>query len=323
MHAQVRRLLTPFLLALGVVSFGALGALLIAGKGEGLALAAGVVGCACLAGLALFWLPHCIKQARSPERRIHRLVIAGDPGGIEAMLADRPELIAAGDEHGGTPLHRAALEWNVEVARLLLERGADANAREARFGFTPLHVLACPGCASIVRGLHPRAASRPRTGQQENAGALCALLIEAGAEVDAPASFNRTPLLLAAMGGHPAVARQLLAAGADLGVRDDLRMTVLHYAAYGGRGELVELLLGQGADLEAQAELAFTPLHTAAERGHTGAVEALLAHGADPQARTHDGSTPAAIARKYGHAEVAAIIEERGGRGPAATPGGT
>jgi hypothetical protein len=37
-----------------------------------------------------------------------------------------------------TPLHWAALGGDAEIAQLLLARGADVNARETRFGGTPL-----------------------------------------------------------------------------------------------------------------------------------------------------------------------------------------
>ena len=43
----------------------------------------------------------------------------------------------ASDEHGGTPLHWAAALGRVEMARRLIEAGADVNARDDN-GFTPL-----------------------------------------------------------------------------------------------------------------------------------------------------------------------------------------
>jgi ankyrin repeat protein len=43
-----------------------------------------------------------------------------------------------------TPLHSAAASGNLEIARMLLESGADANARQ-QGGFTPLHSSAQNG----------------------------------------------------------------------------------------------------------------------------------------------------------------------------------
>ena len=58
---------------------------------------------------------------------------------------------APGGESGMTPLHRAASEGHVETIRLLLDRGADINARGtvAALGATAVQV-------SAVRG-HPEA----------------------------------------------------------------------------------------------------------------------------------------------------------------------
>ncbi|MEW5906737.1 MAG: ankyrin repeat domain-containing protein [Elusimicrobiota bacterium] len=56
--------------------------------------------------------------------------------------------------HGSTPLHAAAESGALDTARLLIERGADVNARGTWGGVqknTPLHYAACVGHASMVR----------------------------------------------------------------------------------------------------------------------------------------------------------------------------
>ena len=59
------------------------------------------------------------------------------------------------DWGGFTPLHRAAFDGRVEVARLLLDAGAKVNQQDAIGGRTPLHQAAgCrrPGlCADTLR----------------------------------------------------------------------------------------------------------------------------------------------------------------------------
>lgn len=50
---------------------------------------------------------------------------------------------------GRTPLHEAALRGETDVARLLIERGADVNA-SASANVTPLHMAACCGHRDVV-----------------------------------------------------------------------------------------------------------------------------------------------------------------------------
>lgn len=84
-----------------------------------------------------------------------------------------------------TPLIAALAGPRPELARLLVEAGADVNAR-GNGGFTPLHQVA-------------------QNGQPE----LAALLLERGADPDAAADDGKTPLDLALDGGHGAVAAVL------------------------------------------------------------------------------------------------------------------
>ncbi len=58
------------------------------------------------------------------------ILVAGQPVRMQAVLA-RGVPVDVHDEHGRTALHRAAELGSLESVRLLLERGADANARDA------------------------------------------------------------------------------------------------------------------------------------------------------------------------------------------------
>jgi serine/threonine-protein phosphatase 6 regulatory ankyrin repeat subunit B len=53
------------------------------------------------------------------------------------------------DEYGWTPLHEAADNGHVEIVRLLLQNGAEVNARGV-WDMTPLHEAACNGHIDIL-----------------------------------------------------------------------------------------------------------------------------------------------------------------------------
>ncbi|MFO0897751.1 MAG: ankyrin repeat domain-containing protein [Pirellulales bacterium] len=131
-----------------------------------------------------------------------------------------------------TPLHYAAANGQLEVARWLIEQGADVNAEAGRYenehGSTALHAAVRRGDVSAAR-----------------------LLLEAGANVNAP-GYGFSPL-------HDAesveMARLLLSRGADVnGKAWHDGSTPLHYAALHGNLELVKLLIESGADVNAKCD---------------------------------------------------------------------
>ena len=54
---------------------------------------------------------------------------------------------------GTTPLHAAAVRGEQQIATLLIQRGADVNARGGENQATPLHVAAAGGHTDMVRTL--------------------------------------------------------------------------------------------------------------------------------------------------------------------------
>jgi ankyrin repeat protein len=75
---------------------------------------------------------------------------------------------------------------------------------------------------------------------------VAALLLASKAEVNAKAIAGRTPLHLAAGGGHKDVAKLLLANKADVNAKDNGGQTPLHMAAQNGHKDVAELLRQHG-----------------------------------------------------------------------------
>jgi len=75
-------------------------------------------------------------------------------------------VVVVGAQRGFTPLHMAAKFGKLKVARLLLEKGADANA-EAKYKLTPLHVATHYGSTDVAlllldREAKPQCAAKVR-----------------------------------------------------------------------------------------------------------------------------------------------------------------
>ena len=99
---------------------------------------------------------------------------------------------------------------------------------------------------------------------------------------------------------NPTIVRLLLQAGADPNAPDDDGLSPLHHGAENSNPMVVSHLLDAGADLNARDNDGYTALHwAAAQSGNGRVVKALLDRGADPLAESNDGRTPLHSALRY------------------------
>lgn len=140
---------------------------------------------------------------------------------------------------------------------------------------------------------------------------IVVLLLERGADVQAPDSSGRTPLHLAVERADAAIVKELLRRKADPTKRDRIGWTPLHHAAAKNRMEIATLLLDSGMDPNLRSELGGTALHEAAASGVVEMVNLLLARGIDPSVRSKPGVTALDLAKEYKHPEVIAILEKK------------
>jgi ankyrin repeat protein len=61
----------------------------------------------------------------------------GDLERVKGILATDDRLANLRDESGATPIHYAAMNGHRQIAQLLVEKGADINSADSRFGATP------------------------------------------------------------------------------------------------------------------------------------------------------------------------------------------
>ena len=205
--------------------------------------------------------------------------------------------INAPTKSGETPMIAAIVTGDDELVRLMLQRGADVEARCAD-QITPLMHAISHGYNSIAE-----------------------LLLSHGAQVDAPTS-GWTPLHRATDLVNISMVSTLLAHGADIEAKspkdfsrrkhplsvlkspkiadsdddhsssNDRGWTPLLRAACNGEDKMVQLLLDKSANIEARNPSNGTPLIVACERQHDAVVDMLLNNGADVHAEDDFGWKP-------------------------------
>jgi ankyrin repeat protein len=142
------------------------------------------------------------------------------------ILNERPGMVNQYADDGFTPLGLASFFCHPNVARLLIERGADVNAASNNNqSVAPLH----------------SAVSRRQI-------IIAEALLNAGANVNARQQSGVTALHQAAHNGHAEMVRLLVAHGADVHAAMDDGQTPLSMALETNNGEVIELLREHGAD---------------------------------------------------------------------------
>lgn len=205
------------------------------------------------------------------------------------------------DHLGCTPLYYATDKGYLEVAKILLERGADPNIRCSNsHGPTRITRAMMKGDLELVMSLLSRN-SFPNI--QED-------YIE----------YDSTPLHHATKNGYLELAELLLEKNADPNVQDDkgYGSTPLHYATRNGNMELVKLLLENNADPNFQDDglgCGWTPLHYATMNEHLELVKLLLEWNSNPNVQENGigyGLTPLHYATENGHLELVKLLLEKG-----------
>ena len=123
-----------------------------------------------------------------------------------------------------------------------------------------------------------------------------------------------TCLHAAAYNGHLAICRLLLDKGAQLEAKDSGGGTPLHWAASRGHVEIFRLLCDRGADVEARNRWGMRPLYCAAMEGHISVVKELIEErNARINSRNDYGRTALRYARQYHKPKIAAYLVSHGG----------
>jgi ankyrin repeat protein len=224
------------------------------------------------------------------------------------VLLQRGASIDLPDPDGVTPLHVAVMNANWDLARKLIEAGADVNQWDI-YGEAPL--FAAVGLYTRRDG--GRASIDPLN--EADGPTIVRLLLERGANPNMqlffrPANVNgttntrgSTPLIRAANSGELELVKLLLEHGADATVYMADRQTPIH-AVLAGRTpeanalEIVRVLHAAGTDVNVVALVNHreeirggSALHYAVRKRYKDVIRELASYGIDMNAKDQDGLT--------------------------------
>jgi ankyrin repeat protein len=204
---------------------------------------------------------------------IHDAARKGDAKKIKAILQADPKAASAKDKNGDTPLHLAALHGQIEAAQVLLEAGADVNAKNNYGPFTPgdlgqqfssnnhqdpVILLSVHGVdqRDMKNGYTPLDLAEFSTSHKK----MVELLVSKGADVNAQSASGATPLFWAVMRDQKDDAQFLLEKGANVNTPDAYGDTILDCALHLQFGSMIQLLVDKGADVNAKDQSGTRPL---------------------------------------------------------------
>jgi uncharacterized protein len=195
-----------------------------------------------------------------------------------ATYSNRPNPPDA--DHGVSPL---------DVAALLLEKGADPNAPYVK-SIPPRqaqgNINVAPGSTPLYRAVRAVDLTTVK------------LLLARGANASQPLTDGSTPIMAAAGLGAPRGGDEEVTEAGD---RND-------------PVDVLKALVEKGADVNAVSATGMTPMHYAVQRGTDGIIEYLAGKGAKFDVKNKQGRTPADFAR----GRTAALVATLSGVAPSA-----
>eukprot|EP00075_Anas_platyrhynchos_P007068 XP_021125217.1 ankyrin-3 isoform X10 [Anas platyrhynchos] len=262
-------------------------------------------------------LPALHIAARKDDTKAAALLLQNDHNAdVESKM-----MVNRTTESGFTPLHIAAHYGNINVATLLLNRGAAVDFT-ARNDITPLHVASKRGNANMVKLLLDRGAkidAKTRDGLTPlHCGArsgheqVVEMLLDRGAPILSKTKNGLSPLHMATQGDHLNCVQLLIQHNVPVDDVTNDYLTALHVAAHCGHYKVAKVLLDKKANPNAKALNGFTPLHIACKKNRIKVMELLLKHGASIQAVTESGLTPIHVAAFMGHVNIVSQLMHHG-----------
>ena len=223
----------------------------------------------------------------------------GDMGIVNEFLNAGANVNSHGREPGFTALISAVSVGSIEMAELLLHKGALIDAQD-RNGLTPL----------MYAVLSTVFVSADRAYQ------MARFLLDHGANPNSATKNGDTALILTARKGDEHFLGLLLDYGAAIDTHGNYGLTALMCAVDYQHAVVMEYLLSRGADINARSQKGCTSLMLAAHHGLTGPLTILLKNGAAINLCDADGDTALSHALLMKQWAIADLLSGCGARLP-------
>lgn len=191
-------------------------------------------------------------------------------------LLNNGENVNAKDSTGNPPLHWAIFMKRMEIAKLLIDEGAnvkDANCLPVNH---PVHLLHMDGTPLHIASKY-------------QATEIANMLLDEGANSNANDIAKNTPLHIASAYDSAQIVNILIQNDANLEAKNIIGCTPLHCATLRGNIDIVKILLHNGANVNAKDFSGATPLDIAPPDGPITRI--LIDYGAISGDQISDGQT--------------------------------
>jgi ankyrin repeat protein len=230
--------------------------------------------------------------------------------------------VDARDKRGWAPLMYAIKRKHLDVAKVLLDHGANVNVQEPKNLFSPMYLAAYAGDIRSISLLSENGANinaLDKDGATPLFGAMTwrryeavKALLERHADPNAGVLAGEPALFCAIEKDDSAIVAMLLQHQVQVNLLDSIGVTALSRAVFNGNLPIIKLLLAHGVEVNGRNRDGKTPIFFAVMHNDTGLVSYLIREKANVNAQDLRGLTPLMHAANKRNSDVMEILLRNG-----------